>query len=242
MDKYFTFNELKAYYNWSTTVGEIQRQIIYARKRGVFIEKAFKRGKTYFTLVEKDYFTFDELNQKYQWNRKSSEKGTIDSQVTYAKKRGLIVEPIFIGSATYFKIIEDNTLSDKEWKIYPRDPYFEVTRDGDVRVTDTKRLVSTLNSHGYYTVVHKTKVYQVHRLVKETFDPIDKSEDYVVDHINGVRTDNRITNLRWVTQRQNCQARDENFAAMNQNLQKLIEKYGYDGVNTIFKAILNVKQ
>jgi hypothetical protein len=73
----------------------------------------------------------------------------------------------------------------------------------------------------------------------ETFNPIKNSENYVVDHINGIRADNRIENLRWLTQRQNMQARDENFAKLNQNYQKLIEKYGYDGLNQLFEAILN---
>ena len=236
MEKYFTFNELKEYYGWQTNVGEIKRQITFARNKGIFIQKAFKKGKTYFELIEKEYFTFKELKEKYQWQ--GGNHGGIKSQIIFAKNRGLIIEPKDINGTNYFKIIEDNTLNSENWKVYPRDNYFEVTENGKVRVAETKKLVSTLNSNGYYTVTNKNKVYQVHRLIKETFDPIENSENYVVDHINGIRTDNHITNLRWVTQRQNCQARDENFAKMNKNLQKMIEKYGYDGVNAIFEAIL----
>lgn len=39
----------------------------------------------------------------------------------------------------------------------------------------------------------------VHRLVMETFYPINNMKDLVVDHINGVRHDNKLENLRWVT-------------------------------------------
>lgn len=189
----YTFNELKEKYNWNTSEGTIQKQIIYARNRGVEIEKAFKQGKTYFRIVS-DSIT--ELNDG--------------------------------------------------WQTFPTNPRYEVHKSGKVRTKEDKKIVGSISTGGYVIVTDQTQTptqyYRVHRMVMETFNPIPNSENFIVDHINGIKTDNRLENLRWLTQRQNTQFRDENYAKLNQNYQKLIEKYGYEGLNNLFLAILNEKE
>lgn len=58
------------------------------------------------------------------------------------------------------------------------------------------------NSNGYLLVTlskdNKQKHFQVHRLVAKTFIPNIENKPQV-DHINRVRNDNRVENLRWVT-------------------------------------------
>ena len=49
---------------------------------------------------------------------------------------------------------------------------------------------------------NKPKIFRVHRLVAETFIPNPNNKP-CVDHINRVRTDNRVQNLRWVTCKEN---------------------------------------
>lgn len=177
-------------------------------------------------------YTFNELKEKFQWQ--TSEK-SIDKQIRYARNRGVEIEKAFKQGKTYFKIV--STLQEEEWKIYPNNTRYEITRSGKVRIADTKKLVGALNSYGYIVVTDQTKeqveYYRVHRMVMETFAPIENSEDFVVDHIDGNRQNNDISNLRWVTLRQNSQLRDKNWAEININLQKLIEKRGYDWVNRL---------
>ncbi len=49
----------------------------------------------------------------------------------------------------------------------------------------------------------KIKQFDVHRLVALTFIPLE-SHNQVVDHINGIKTDNRLENLQFITQRHNA--------------------------------------
>lgn len=69
-----------------------------------------------------------------------------------------------------------------------------------------KILKNTECRWGYLTVSltksGKCKVFKVHRLVAEAFIPNPENKP-CVDHINTIRTDNRVKNLRWVTYKEN---------------------------------------
>jgi len=92
-------------------------------------------------------------------------------------------------------------------------PDYDISIDGVItRVTDSrtckkgKVLKHILHKQGYYRVnltnENGMKTYRIHRLIAEHF--IANPNNYpFIDHINGIRTDNRIENLRWVTKAQN---------------------------------------
>lgn len=72
------------------------------------------------------------------------------------------------------------------------------------RVFKERVLKNICAATGYHFVSlhannHRQERRTVHRLVMETFCPIENPKETVVDHINGIRNDNRLENLRWVS-------------------------------------------
>ena len=79
---------------------------------------------------------------------------------------------------------------------------------GHLRRFEGQPIKPLITGQGYLYVRLPTKDGKrnrfIHRLVAETF--IVNHKDYpVVNHINGVKTDNRLSNLEWVTYSQNSQ-------------------------------------
>jgi hypothetical protein len=67
---------------------------------------------------------------------------------------------------------------------------------------DRRLPLGTLSSQGYIQVMFKGKTYGVHRLIYQLHYGNLKDTD-IVDHINTIRHDNRIENLRRVTHSEN---------------------------------------
>lgn len=72
---------------------------------------------------------------------------------------------------------------------------------------ELKKMKPMKNSVGYYQVYlpqkcGKYKWFRIHRLVAIAFIPNIENKSSV-DHINGDKTDNRVSNLRWVTHKEN---------------------------------------
>lgn len=53
----------------------------------------------------------------------------------------------------------------------------------------------------------------VHRIVKEVFDPVPNMDKLEVNHIDECKTNNRLSNLEWVTSKENC-----NYGSRNKRM------------------------
>ena len=90
-----------------------------------------------------------------------------------------------------------------------RDSGYYATTDGNI-IGRRGRILKPSKVRGYDKVciylgsVKSKKQYAVHRMVAETYIPNPNGKTQV-NHINGVKNDNRLSNLEWTTPLENTQ-------------------------------------
>ena len=96
------------------------------------------------------------------------------------------------------------------WKpIKDYESLYEVSNLGRIKSLKNKNKILSprINNKGYdFCGLYKNgvrKYFAVHRLVASLFLD-EKSEKYAVNHINKIKSDNRVENLEWVSSRENC--------------------------------------
>jgi hypothetical protein len=106
--------------------------------------------------------------------------------------------------------MEKMEFKEEEWRAIPGTGYL-ASSEGRIMNSKTMRVLKPhANDHGYYTFMIPSKGNRsVQRYIAYAFGLIDSLDSELeIDHINDVRTDNRISNLQAITHRQNLKKRD----------------------------------
>ena len=107
----------------------------------------------------------------------------------------------------------------EEWRVIPKHPKYEISNLGRMRrknktyqqrpsstISEYRYLKGSCNQDGYrYVKIGDKFVYFTH-LVLEAF-VCPRPAGLQCDHINRIRDDNRLVNLRWVTKSENMRNR-----------------------------------
>lgn len=107
------------------------------------------------------------------------------------------------------------------WKTVSIAKDYEVSNMGRIisKKYKNKRIIKQqINKCGYCQVglcntKNKRKFLLVHRLVLFAFNPVDGMQQLEVNHKNENKTDNKLSNLEWVTSKENC-----NYGTRNQKI------------------------
>lgn len=107
------------------------------------------------------------------------------------------------------------------WKAVSNYDNYEVSTLGRVRNKKTGRVLKAADIGGYYSVglsCGKTKSYSVHQLVAQAFLPNPENKPQV-NHLDKNGLSNKVTNLEWVTNKENSIHRSNGVKqTTNQNL------------------------
>lgn len=114
----------------------------------------------------------------------------------------------------------------EEWKnIDGYEGLYQISNFGRVKSLyfNKEKILKLHSSRGYQQItLHlrgEVKTKPVHRLVMETFNPIENMSAYDVNHIDEDKMNNRIDNLEWMKHKDNCNYgnRNKKVSTMQRN-------------------------
>lgn len=169
------------------------------------------------------YETFEDLRKLSTEMRKKMEKIDYrqDGKKFFKKNRVILIDEDEGNIKKYYQHpIHKNVYSSTEGEI------LDIWRWFNPRTQEKyhREIKQSVQANGYVNVIFnddegKSINKLVHRLVLETFVPQpDEENDWVVDHIDNDKENNRLENLQWLTREDNLKKRDEDGSPLNKSL------------------------
>lgn len=150
------------------------------------------------------------------------------------------VEPNYIPSHQLSTKVEfwKQDLPNEQWVTAYYNENFEVSNFARVRdKRDLSLRKPTHKGKGYYKVSLDHVNYPLHRLVLLSFSPIDNCDKMTVDHIDGNRSNNILSNLRYASDLDNKGFMIEHRKEINKEITRILQNYSYEEVMEILKRI-----
>lgn len=97
----------------------------------------------------------------------------------------------------------DGDFTEKPWVPVLGHPMYMVSNDGEVVSLKTNRYMVPQDRHGYKRVNMDGSLYSIHVVVWESFNNQKKESGIEIDHIDGNRSNNCLSNLRPVNHSEN---------------------------------------
>ena len=153
------------------------------------------------------------------------------------------VEPQLVTTAYFSKRPKTtHDIEGEQWVTCYQYPEYEVSNQGRVRHKTLQWIQKPdINKEGYAraSIVTNGQKHRVaiHRLVLQSFAPVENWQELTVDHINGVRSDNRLENLRWASMEENTAAMVHHRSELNKELTRLIQQQGYEATLELLRTL-----
>lgn len=205
-------------------------------------------------MNEQKIYNSKELNELIGYVDKTGNNSYARALINRCAKAGIKIEqlPTKRGCPNQYIILENNfIIPNEQWIDCYYNKEWEVSDQGRIRKKDTKRLMGYSAEEGDYLRVctidpqtNKSTNKQVNRLIYFSFHPelLLNEKNIQIDHLNGIRTDNRLENLQPLSAIDNTHLRDNNQGRIKTLTTELILQFGYEKVEKIFQNLLTNPQ